>query len=75
MDIKTDIGEILEEVEHLKEELTFLRRLTFSLKRGDCWCEIGIGDPRLSSHSVYCSRLSSYFKRIESEQARIQPEV
>ncbi len=23
-------------------------------KRGDCWCGLGIGDPRLSAHSKAC---------------------
>lgn len=28
-----------------------------SLKRGDCWCEKGIGNPMFSDHSAKCVRV------------------
>ena len=34
----------------LAELLTVLK----ALKRGDCWCEMGIGNPMMSRHSPGC---------------------
>jgi hypothetical protein len=31
-----------------------LKEIIRGLKRGDCWCEMGIGNPMVSSHSPQC---------------------
>lgn len=31
-----------------------LRHVIGLLKRGSCWCGMGIGDPRLRSHTAAC---------------------
>jgi hypothetical protein len=46
--------------EMLKEENKKLKRLIWILKRGDCWCEAGVGNPMMKDHSVVCKLVQKF---------------
>lgn len=37
------------------------RALFVRLKRGDCWCEVAVGNPNATSHSEVCKTLQGMF--------------
>lgn len=38
----------------MESEITMLRRALRGVGNGECWCGVGVGDPRLVSHSEAC---------------------
>ena len=34
-----------------------------SLKRGDCWCEMGIGNPMYTEHSKGCQMVQQFLEK------------
>lgn len=36
-----------------------------ALKRGSCWCEMGIGNPMYRDHSVTCEQVQKFLKSLE----------
>lgn len=43
-----------EAVERAIDQCDEAAQLLRSLKRGDCWCEAGIGNPMMTNHSPQC---------------------
>lgn len=43
-------------IDHYEREREDLRSLLQALRRGSCWCEVGVGNPSASSHSDACDR-------------------
>jgi len=41
----------------MASELDTARDLISALKSGDCWCPMGIGDPRYSDHTDTCKKI------------------
>lgn len=37
--------------------------LLLSLKRGSCWCEMGIGNPMVTSHSQACQDVARHLSK------------
>ena len=59
-DLKADLDGIMKPyTEAIQECLDLLD----ALKRGTCWCEVGIGNPMLQTHTVTCVRVQSIMKR------------
>ena len=38
-----------------------------SLKRGDCWCEHGTGNPMLNDHTYTCKAVQSLLAKVKGE--------
>jgi hypothetical protein len=57
-------------LDDLNEAFIEALRLIEALKRGSCWCEIGIGNPMLKHHTAACEHagrmLSAYRKKLEA---------
>ena len=34
--------------------------LLYGLRRGDCWCDVGIGNPMMSSHDKVCDEVRAF---------------
>lgn len=49
-DLRTRVEALVREL-HRKRDVSFALR---SLKRGDCWCEKGIGNPMVTTHTAEC---------------------
>ena len=41
-------------IQSLTAENEKLREALLQLKHGDCWCEVGIGNPMYTNHSAAC---------------------
>lgn len=54
------IGELCEYVSDLENALV-------SLKRGSCWCEMGIGDPRVVQHSHECDEVRRLVEQMRGD--------
>ena len=37
-------------------------KLLHKLKRGTCWCELGIGNPMMSGHTMLCREIQQELK-------------
>lgn len=51
---KMQLDALIETFGLLKETHAKYQRTIKLLKTGDCWCGIGIGDPRIRDHSEGC---------------------
>ncbi len=41
------------------EEVDEFKRLLSEMKHGDCWCEVGIGNPMMRGHSTVCLKVTA----------------
>lgn len=49
-----DFEDILQEIEEMMS-------IFEDLKTGDCWCQVGIGNPMITEHSKACLKLQKIF--------------
>ena len=47
--------ETIRELADAKEDAARGRELVRALKRGDCWCEMGVGNPSVKAHTGACN--------------------
>lgn len=52
-----DFEDILQKIEELMIMLE-------GLKIGDCWCQVGIGNPMMTKHSEICLKLQKTFNNL-----------
>lgn len=45
---------IYQEMLRAKARIVDLEKALIGLKRGECWCDVGIGHPLMTEHSVSC---------------------
>ena len=53
--------------EEAEAEIIKLREALEALKRGDCWCEMAIGNPMVKDHSAACKLASAVLEEVPSE--------
>lgn len=59
------VAGILDSVLHYTELVEALH----ALKRGDCWCEAGVGNPMMQGrHSAACDRVRTLLAAIDGDQ-------
>ena len=56
-----DVGAINRRMLAAELEAHRLRELLLSLKTGDCWCGMGIGNPNYRDHADSCKAVQAVF--------------
>ena len=51
-----------EENDRLKYHIATLNDFIMDLKIGNCWCEVGIGNPNYKDHSAICKKLQDLYE-------------
>lgn len=53
--------EQVDEFEEIIQKIEDLTDVLKELKTGDCWCQVGIGNPMITEHSKACLKLQKIF--------------
>lgn len=49
------------------ETIELLTELIKGLKRGECWCDMGIGHPSCHEHSKLCKKVRDFLRNHKKE--------
>ncbi len=52
-------------IPEMDAELAAAVRLLKGCKIGDCWCQVGTGNPMMSSHSKHCREVAAFMDEHE----------
>jgi hypothetical protein len=48
------------------------RKLIEVMKRGDCWCEMAVGNPMVKGHAIFCQEAARFIEKRNHEFCQYQ---
>jgi hypothetical protein len=63
-----EAGDLVAECDHLREQVRVLREALEGVKNSNCWCERGVGNPMVTTHSPSCQNATMALAATEEEK-------